>query len=125
MWTATQAWASDYYWRELWSKNVMRPQNNRSQQSSLSLNTEINTRQILGWLPVRRPSSLLRQTGKYQHRPGASMMHFPPISDFPYFRKIFGLWGKFFTILRFPKKFLDFHPPKFLMTCFLVIDHKF
>src|SRR6218665_85529 len=72
MWTGTQAWASDYYWRELWSKNVMMPQDNRSQQSSLSLNTEINTRQILGWLPVIRPSSLLRQ---YQHRPGASMMH--------------------------------------------------
>src|SRR6218665_3495269 len=30
-----------------------------------------------------------------------------------------------FTILPFPDKFLDFHPPTFLMTFFLVIDHKF
>src|SRR6218665_3006862 len=37
MWTGTQAWPSDYYWREQWSKNVMRPQDDRSQQSSLSL----------------------------------------------------------------------------------------
>src|SRR6218665_4098837 len=104
MWTATQAWASDYYWRELWSKNVMRPQNNRSHQSSLCLNTEINTRQILGWLPVRCPSSLLRQTGKYQHRPGASMMHFPPISDFPLFSKNFRTLGNFFYNFTFSQK---------------------
>src|SRR6218665_2744427 len=31
----------------------------------------------------------------------------------------------FFTILPFPEKFLDFHPPKILLTFFLVIDHKF
>ena len=58
--------------------------------------------------------------------PSETMMHFPPCFRFPpYFRKIFGLWGKFLQILPFPEKFLDFHPPKFLMTFFLVIDHKF
>jgi len=28
-------------------------------------------------------------------------------------------------MLAFPEKISDFHPPKFLMTFFLVIDHKF
>src|SRR6218665_3454466 len=42
--------------------------------------------------------------------PSETMMHFPPCFRFPSL---------------FKKKFLDFHPPKFLMTFFLVIDHKF
>ena len=51
-------------------------------------------------------------------------MHFHHCFRFPpYFRKI--LLRKIFNILPFPDKFFDFHPPKFLMTFFLVIDHKF
>src|SRR6218665_2023109 len=46
------------------------------------------------------------------------MMHFTPVSDFPLFSKNFQTLRKIFTILPFPKKFLDFHPPKFLMTFF-------
>ena len=53
------------------------------------------------------------------------MMHFPPVSDFPLFSKNFRTLTKIFKILPFPERFLDFHPPKFLMTFFLVIDHKF
>src|SRR6218665_1370456 len=44
------------------------------------------------------------------------MMHFPPVSDFPLFSKKFQTLRKIFTMLPFPDKFLDFHPPKFLMT---------
>ena len=44
---------------------------------------------------------------------------FPPISE-----KFWTFW-KILTILPFPEKFLDSHPPKFLMTFFLVIHHKF
>ena len=36
----------------------------------------------------------------------------------PYFRKIFWLCGKLSTFYLFPKNFLDFHPPKFLITFF-------
>ena len=50
---------------------------------------------------------------------------FPPVSDFPLFSKNFQTLSNIFKILPFPEKFLDFHPPKFLMTFFLVIDHKF
>src|SRR6218665_2959367 len=53
------------------------------------------------------------------------MMHFPPVSNFPLFLKNFRTFEKIVTILPFPETFLDFHPPKFLMTFFLVIDHKF
>src|SRR6218665_997596 len=53
------------------------------------------------------------------------MMHFPTRFRFPsLFSKKFQTLWTIFTILPFPEKFLDFHPPKFLMT-FLVIDHKF
>ena len=46
-------------------------------------------------------------------------MHFSPCFRFsPYFRKIFRLCGKFSKFLPFPEKFLDFHPPKFLMALF-------
>ena len=67
---------------------------------------------------------------KYKN-PGASippetMMHFPPLFQIsPLFQKNFRTFWKILTILPFPEKFLDFHPPKFLMTFFLVIDHKF
>src|SRR6218665_1581168 len=53
------------------------------------------------------------------------MMLFPSVSDSPLFSKNFWTLRKIFTILPFSDKFLDFHPPKFLMTFFLVIDHKF
>jgi len=45
-------------------------------------------------------------------------MHFPPVSDFPLFSKNFQTLWKILKILPFPEKFLDFHPPKFLMTFF-------
>src|SRR6218665_2852742 len=44
---------------------------------------------------------------------------------FPLFSKYFRTLRKIFTILPFPDKFIDFHPPKFLMTLFLVINHKY
>src|SRR6218665_637426 len=40
------------------------------------------------------------------------MMHSPSVSDTPYFRTLMTI----FKILPFPEKFLNFHPPKFLMT---------
>src|SRR6218665_1248418 len=69
-----------------------------------------------------------RANGREQVYPAGAfeaMMHFHPVSDFlPYFRKSFETPWKIFPILPFSKHFLDFHPPKFLMT-FLVIDYKF
>src|SRR6218665_28840 len=57
--------------------------------------------------------------------PPETMMHFPPVSDFPPpFSENFLTLRKIFTILPFPEKFLDFHPPKFLMT-FLKSNLKF
>src|SRR6218665_2972410 len=53
------------------------------------------------------------------------MMHFPLFQISTLFRKKFSNSWKIFTILPFQKKFPDFHPPKFLMTFFLVIDSKF
>ena len=74
--------------------------------------------------------SLMRHTsvlwGQGRPSPPETMMHFPsPVSDFPLFSKNVQTPRKIFTILLFPGKFLDFHPPKFLMTFFLVIDYKF
>ena len=49
--------------------------------------------------------------------PSETMMHFPPCFRFsPLFSKNFQTLRKIFTILPSPEKFLDFHPPKFLMT---------
>src|SRR6218665_833641 len=45
--------------------------------------------------------------------PSEAMMHFPSVSDFPYFRKISRTPLKIFTIWPSPNKFLDFHLPKF------------
>ena len=56
--------------------------------------------------------------------PPQTMMHFLPVSDSPISENFRTFW-KILTILPFPEKFLDFRPPKFLMTFFLVIDHKF
>src|SRR6218665_2879969 len=67
-------------------------------------------------------------TGSRQGRPSPSetMMHSPLVSDFPlYFRKLFRLYRKLSQFYLFPEECLDFDPPKFLMTFFLVIDHKF
>src|SRR6218665_1153806 len=50
--------------------------------------------------------------------PSDTMMHFPPCFRFPLFQRNFRTFYKFFTLLPFPEKFLDFHPPKFLMTFF-------
>jgi len=51
---------------------------------------------------------------------------FPPCFRFhPLFHKHFQTFWNFLTILPFPEKFLDFHPQKFLMTFFLVIDQNF
>src|SRR6218665_437043 len=58
--------------------------------------------------------------------PPETMMHFPPMFQIsPLFSKNFQTLWKIFSILPFPEKILHFHPPKFLMTFFLVIDHKF
>ena len=50
--------------------------------------------------------------------PSEVMMHFPPVSDVPLFPKNFRTSWKIFANLPFPKKFVDFHPPKFLTTFF-------
>src|SRR6218665_2192893 len=50
--------------------------------------------------------------------PSETMMHFPLFQISPLFSKNFRTLRKIFTILPFPNKFLDFHPPKFLMTFF-------
>jgi|SRR6218665_284539 len=50
--------------------------------------------------------------------PPETMMHFPPISDFPPIFEKFPDSEENFHNLTFPEKFLDFHPPKFLMTFF-------
>src|SRR6218665_310534 len=50
--------------------------------------------------------------------PPETMMHFPPCFRFPPVSEKFSDFQKFFTIVPFPEKFLDFHPPKFLMTFF-------
>src|SRR6218665_265660 len=42
----------------------------------------------------------------------------------PDFRNISQTPWKIFPILPFPEKFLDFHPPKFLMTFFLFFSHR-
>src|SRR6218665_2091376 len=69
---------------------------------------------ILGLCEQGRPS------------PPKTMMHFSLLFQiFPLFSKNFRAFRKMLTILPFPDKFLHFHPPKFLMTFFLVIDHKF
>src|SRR6218665_2456304 len=52
---------------------------------------------------------------KYRGPPEA-MMHFSPVSDSPLFSKNFQTLWSIFSILPFPNKFLDFHPPKFLVT---------
>ena len=48
--------------------------------------------------------------------PPEAMMHFPSVSDFPYFGTIFRICRKVSKFYVFP--FLDFHPPKFPMTFF-------
>ena len=69
---------------------------------------------ILGLCEQGRPS------------PPKTMMHFSLLFQiFPLFSKNFRAFRKMLTILPFPDKFLHFHPPKFLMTFFLVIHHKF
>src|SRR6218665_2073912 len=50
--------------------------------------------------------------------PPETMMHFPLFQIVPLFWRNFQTLGKIFTILIFSEKFLDFHPPKFLMTFF-------
>src|SRR6218665_1254951 len=52
------------------------------------------------------------------------MMHFPLFQISPLFSNNFPTLKKIFTILPFPENFLDFHPPKFLMTFFLFFSHR-
>src|SRR6218665_403646 len=65
----------------------------------------------------------------FSHRgvhPPETMMHFLPCFRFPpLFSKNCKILWKISNILPFLDKISDFHPPKFLMTFFLVIDHKF
>src|SRR6218665_4016079 len=58
--------------------------------------------------------------------PPEAMMHFPPCFRFPpLFSKNCLTFWKIYKMLPFPEKISYFHPPKFLTTFFLVIDHKF
>ena len=53
--------------------------------------------------------------GKYLCRgvhPPEAMMHFPPVSDPPYFRQILRLCGKSKKFNFFPKQFFGFHRPQ-------------
>jgi len=52
-------------------------------------------------------------------------MHSPLFQILPLFSNKIQTLRKIFAVLPFPDKFFDFHPPKFLMTFFLVIDRKF
>jgi len=57
--------------------------------------------------------------------PPETMMHFTPCFRFPpLFSKNFRTLRKIFKLLPFPEKFIDFHPPKFLKTFFLVIEFR-
>src|SRR6218665_962898 len=47
-----------------------------------------------------------------------TFMHFPLFQISPLFSKNFQTLRKILTILPFHEKFLNFHPPKFLMTFF-------
>src|SRR6218665_959612 len=51
-------------------------------------------------------------------------MHFPLCFRFPLFSKNFQALWKICKIVPFPKKCFHFHPPKFMMTFLLVVDHK-
>src|SRR6218665_636857 len=53
------------------------------------------------------------------------MMHSPLFQIPPLFSKKFRTLRKISTILPFPEKFLDFHPPKFLMTFFSTTNFEF
>ena len=56
--------------------------------------------------------------------PPKAMMHSPLFQIYRYFSKNVQTLWKILKILPFPDNFLNFHPPKFLMTfLFLVIDH--
>src|SRR6218665_1536825 len=58
--------------------------------------------------------------------PPEAMMHFTPCFRFPpLFSKNCLTFWKISKMLPFPDKISYFHPPKFLTTFFLVIDHKF
>ena len=50
--------------------------------------------------------------------PPETMMHFPPVSDFPPIFKKLSDSEENFKNLSFPENFFDFHPPIFLMTFF-------
>src|SRR6218665_3579602 len=61
--------------------------------------------------------------------PGASippetMMHFPPVSDFPPIFEQFSDSEETFHNFTFSRNFFDFHPPKFLMTFFSFFSHR-
>src|SRR6218665_2336647 len=53
------------------------------------------------------------------------MMHFPLFQISPLFSKFFLTFCEISEMLPFPDKISYFHPPKFLTTFFLVINHKF
>jgi|SRR6218665_3606964 len=75
------------------------------------------------------PSSLCCCAVVKSCEPGASippeaMMHFPPVSDFPLISKKIVKSMETFSNFTFSQKLFDFHPPKFLMSYFFVIDYK-
>src|SRR6218665_3551289 len=79
--------------------------------------TPSKCRQEAPWHTDRGAASCFSESGA--SIPSETMMHFPPLFQiFPIFLENFRTLRKIFTILPFPDKFLDFHPPQFLMTYF-------
>src|SRR6218665_1396480 len=71
--------------------------------------------------PTGRPCRPVCNQGRMQSGasiPSEAMMHFPPVSDFPPIFEKFSESVENFQNFTFSEKFLDFHPPKFLMTFF-------
>src|SRR6218665_3975867 len=77
------------------------------------------TRPIAVSVQRRKPGGLGGRSPKVQ-----VLQSLPDHDAFPLFQENFQTLLKSFKILPFSEKFHDFHPPKFLMT-FFVIDHKF
>src|SRR6218665_102449 len=72
-------------------------------------------RTVISWLePAMLRIAIWQQRCPFPLRHDA----FPSASDFPLFSKKFQTLWKIFKILPFPEKFLDFHPPKLMMTFF-------
>ena len=76
------------------------------------------------WLPPIWPWCIYASCFQGHPSPLKQWCIFPPISYFPYFQRNFWTPRKISPIWPFPTKFPDFHPPKFMTTFFLVVDHR-